>query len=114
MSARNVVDFLRTVAVRPDLLDHLKVKSKDEVIAAAEQLGFPFTEPEFNSLIWDFEVNLAEKRGEKFDFHFPLWSTMWGKYYLEYLVADVMPSFTEADFDVVMADQDRQLRRSGS
>lgn len=105
MSARNVVDFLRTVATQDDLFEHLKVKSKDEVIAAGGQFGFPFTEPEFNSLIWNLEVHLASKRGEKFDPHFPLWQTMWGKYYLEYLVADLMPSFTEADFAAVMTTE---------
>ena|SRR5918998_1841786 len=102
MSARNVINFLRVVATQDDLLEHLKVKSKDEVITVGAQLGFPFTEPEFNSLIWDLEVRLASKRGEKIDPHFSLWQTMWGKYYLEYLVTDVMPSFTEADFAAVM------------
>lgn len=104
MSARNVVDFLRTVAIRADLLGHLEIRRKDEVIAAAEQFGFPFTEPEFDSLIWDLEVHLASKRGEKFDSHFPLWQTMWGKYYLEYLVTDLMPSFTEEEFDAMAAE----------
>ncbi|MEO7194908.1 MAG: hypothetical protein ABIZ05_08810 [Pseudonocardiaceae bacterium] len=100
-----MIEFLRTVVTQADLLEHLKVKSKDEVITTAEQFGCPFTEPEFNSLVWDLEVYLASKRGEKFDPRFPLWSTMWGKYYLEYLVINLMSSFTEADFDVVMAGQ---------
>jgi hypothetical protein len=114
MSARNVVEFLHAVAIRADLLRHLEVRSNEEVIAAAEQFGFPFTQPEFDSLIWDLEVQLASKRGERFDPHFPLWQTMWGKYYLEYLVVDLIPSLTEADFDVVMAGQEFQLRRSDS
>lgn len=37
------------------------MSSKDEVITTAEQLGCPFTEPEFNSLIWGLEVYLTEK-----------------------------------------------------
>ncbi|MGH3971712.1 MAG: Nif11-like leader peptide family natural product precursor [Pseudonocardiaceae bacterium] len=102
MSSRNVIEFLRIVSTQADLLEHLKVKSKGEVIDAAGQLGYPFSEPEFNSLIWDLEVHLAEKRGEKFDQQFKLWSTMWGKYYLEYLIADLMPSFTEADYAAAM------------
>lgn len=102
MSSRNVIDFLCTVAVRADVLDSLKVRSKDEVIAAAAEFGFPFSEPEFDSLIWDLEIHLAVKRGEQFDAQFPLWQTMWGKYYLEYLVIDLMPGFEEADFAAVM------------
>jgi hypothetical protein len=96
VSDANVIEFLRTVAVRADVLDSLKVGSKDEVIAAAAGFGFPFTEPEFNSLIWGLEARLAEKRGENFDQHFSLWETMWGKYYLDYLVTDLIPGLEEA------------------
>jgi hypothetical protein len=102
MSYRNVIDFLCTVAVRADVLDSLKVRSKDEVITAAADFGFPFSEPEFDLLIWNLEVHLADKRGEQFDVQFPLWQTMWGKYYLEYLVIDLIPSLGEADFNAVM------------
>jgi hypothetical protein len=97
MSDRNVLDFLRTVAARADILDSLKVQSKDEVIAAAAAFGFPFSEPEFDALIWNLEVQLAARRGEAFDAHFPLWQTMWGKYYLEYLVNDLVPALEEAN-----------------
>lgn len=103
MSKRNVIDFLRTVAARADVLDGLKIKSKREVIEAATAFGFPFSEPEFDSLIWDLEAHLASKRGEQFDASFPLWQTMWGKYYLEYLVIDMIPCFEEADFEAVLA-----------
>ena len=102
MSSRNVIDFLHAVATRQSILDRLKVMSKDEVIAAAATLGFPFEESEFDALVWNLEAHLASKRGEAFDAHFPLWQTMWGQYYLEYLVTDLMSSFTEADFTDVM------------
>ncbi len=102
MSARNVVTFLRTVAARADVLESLKVQSKDAVIAAAADFGLPFREAEFDTLIWNLELYLAEKRGEAFDARFPLWQTMWGKYYFEYLVMDLMPSFVDADFDAVI------------
>lgn len=104
MSRRNLIDFLRTVAIRTDVLDSLKVGRKDEVIAAAADFGFPFSESEFDSLIWDLEAHLAAKRGEQFDAHFPLWETMWGKYYFEYLVVNLITSFEEADFAAVVGD----------
>ncbi|MDQ3760434.1 MAG: Nif11-like leader peptide family natural product precursor [Actinomycetota bacterium] len=108
MSSRNVIEFLRMLATQADLLEHLKVKSKDEVITTAAQLGFPFTVPEWDSLIWDLEDHLADKRGEKFDTaHFMLFHTMWGKYYLEFLVTDMIPSLAEADFDVVMTAEEK-------
>jgi hypothetical protein len=92
----NVIEFLRTVAARPAVLDSLKVRSKQEVLAAAAAFGFPFDEAEFNSLIWDLELRLAQRRDEPFDSSFPLWHTMWGKCYLEYLVVDLITSLDEA------------------
>jgi len=97
---RNIIDFLRLAAARADLLDSLKVRAKEEVIAVAAGLGFPFSEAEFDALIWDLEAQLARKRGEPFDPLFPLWETMWGKYYLEYLVIDVIPSLEEAGINI--------------
>jgi hypothetical protein len=94
MSA-GVVDFLRLVGDRADLLDTLKVRSKDDVLAAAAGLGFTFTENDFDTFVWDAEVRLAQRRGEPFDAHFPLWQTMWGSYYLEYLVTDLVESLAE-------------------
>ncbi|TMM41468.1 MAG: Nif11 family protein [Actinobacteria bacterium] len=95
MTTTNVIEFLRTVAARPDVLDSLKTRSKDDVIDAAAGFGYPFSEADFDSIIWDLEAKLAGKRGEQFDPQFSLWQTMWGKYYLEYLVLDLVPSFVE-------------------
>lgn len=103
MSERNLITFLQTLAIRADVLDALQWRSKDEVIAAAAGFGLPFTEAEFDWLIWDLEVRLAQRRGEPFDAHFPLWETMWGQSYFAYLVKDVIPSLTEAEIDAVIA-----------
>jgi hypothetical protein len=89
------IDFLREMAARADVLDVLKVRSKQEFVTAAADFGFGFTEPEFDAHVWDLEVRLAALRGEQFDAHFPLWQTMWGRYYLEYLVTDLVPSLEE-------------------
>lgn len=90
-----VFAFLRQVGSRPDLLERLKDKNKDDVLSAAADLGFAFTENDFDTHVWDAEVRLAQRRGEAFDAHFPLWQTMWGRYYLEYLVADLVPGLEE-------------------
>ncbi|HEX5845424.1 MAG: Nif11 family protein [Allosphingosinicella sp.] len=107
MSGENLFAFLRTVAARVDLLDSLKVQSKDEVIAAAADLGLPFTAAEFDDLVWALEARLAERRGEAFDAQFPLWQTLWGQFYLEYVVRDVMTSFDDSDFAAVLAERPR-------
>jgi hypothetical protein len=97
MSESNMIQFLRTVAARPDLLGALKTRSKDEVLAVAAAAGLPFTDEEFNTRIWDLEAQLAARRGEAFDNTFPLWQTLWGQHYLEYLVIDLLPSFEETN-----------------
>lgn len=103
MSGRNLMTFLQDVAVRADVLGALEWLGKDQVIAAAAAYGLPFTEAEFDRLIWDLEAHLAAKRGEAFDAHFPLWETMWGQSYFAYLVKDVIPSLTPSDIETVFA-----------
>lgn len=109
MSGKNLIEFLRCVAVRADLLDDLKTRSKSEVIEAAGRFGLPFTEAEFDGIIWDLELRLAANRHEAFDAHFPLWQTLWGKYYFEYLVLDVMTSLGDADFAAVLTARGETL-----
>jgi|GEM_PF-1572830 hypothetical protein len=101
MSAENLIEFLRVVAARRDLLATLESHDKDQVMAAAADFGLPFTEAEFDRVIWDLEIRLAERRGETFDARFPLWETMWGQTYLAYLVLDFIPCVTEADVAAV-------------
>jgi hypothetical protein len=102
MSERNLVTFLRDWAPRADRLAALEHLGKDAVIAIAADAGLPFSEAEFDGLVWDLEVALAAKRGEPFDGNFPLWQTMWGKTYLGYLVIDMMAALTEADIEGVL------------
>ena len=102
MSERNLVSFLREWAPRSDRLASLERLDKAAVIAVAADAGLPFTEAEFDGLVWDLEVALATRRGEPFDGAFPLWQTMWGKTYLGYLVLDMMPSLTDQDIDGVL------------
>jgi hypothetical protein len=91
-----VIEFLRLLGDRPDLLGNLETRGKDEVLAAAGELGFTFTEAQFDSFVWDAELRLAKHRDEPFDAQFPLWQTMWGRYYLDYLVTDLVSSLGEA------------------
>jgi hypothetical protein len=111
MSEQNVTGFFRMLGDRPDLLDALKTQDKEQVIAAAADLGFPFAAAEFERLVWDLEARLAETRGEAFDGHFPLWQAMWGHYYLETLVVDLLPSLLETRLlDISAAPETRGSR----
>jgi nitrogen fixation uncharacterized protein len=97
MSESNVIAFLRELGQRPETLNELKASAKEDVLSAADVLGFPFSDDDFNSTIWRFEERLAATRGEQFSESFALWRLLWGKYYLEFLVNDLVPSLTETE-----------------
>ena len=90
----NVFAFLRYLSGRPELVQELKTRSKDDVIAVAVERGYPFAAADFDAVVWDAEARLADRRGEPFDGHFSLWSTLWGRHYLEMLVEDLIPALT--------------------
>ena len=90
----NVLAFLRYLGGRPELVQELKTRSKDQVITVAAERGYPFAAADFDAVVWDAEARLADRRGEPFDGHFSLWSTLWGRHYLEMLVEDLVPALT--------------------
>ncbi|MEO0967706.1 MAG: Nif11-like leader peptide family natural product precursor [Cyanobacteria bacterium J06639_18] len=102
MVKKNVTKFLRYVADNPYLQQELVVKSKNEVLNNAKNLGFDFTENEFDDVVWGLEELLAQKRGENFDHTFSLWTTMWGKYYLQYMIDNVVNSVSDPDIEQVL------------
>lgn len=114
MSERNIVSFLRRLSHQRELLDALKAKSKAEVLQAAERYGHPFTEQEYDRFVWDLEGRIAARRGEQFDPHFPLWETMWGRTYLEFLVLHLLPTITDADVEAVLASYASQGGSAGA
>ena len=87
MARIEVVNFLQSLVRQPQLQNELKTLPKPEVLTYAEQAGYEFTEQEFDNTVWGIEILLANKLGENFDLKFSLWETMWGKYYLEYLIS---------------------------
>ncbi|MFI9595359.1 Nif11-like leader peptide family natural product precursor [Nonomuraea sp. NPDC052265] len=96
MSGTNLIAFLRLAGSRADVLESLKARSKAEVIAAAAEHGLPFSEADFDGVVWELEERLADLRGDAFDATFPLWRTMWGQHYLEFLVGDLLPALERA------------------
>lgn len=95
MADSNVVAFLRELKRRPQTLDKLKTAPKEDVLLAAADLGLPFADADFNTVVWNLEERLAAARGEEFSGAFPLWRLLWGQYYLEFLVNDLIPSLAE-------------------
>ncbi|NCR15931.1 MAG: hypothetical protein GPJ22_00655 [Microcystis aeruginosa LL13-03] len=100
MSKKEVSKFLKVLAEDSLLKNELKVKQKDEVMRYAQQT-YDFTQREFDDVVWTLESLLADKRGEKFDLAFSLWETMWGKYYLEFVIDNVIGSLSDQDMEKV-------------
>ncbi len=97
MAAADLLDFLKMLSAERELLSNLNTRTKDEVCETASTMGYFFTGDDFDQTIWPLEMELAKKRGEEFGPNFSLWHLMWGRYYLEFVVDDVLPSFADAD-----------------
>jgi hypothetical protein len=105
MAKINVFRFFHDLGEKPDQVMDLRTRSKADVLVHANRNGYEFTESEFDDAIWGVEIYMAEKLGETFDFSFSLWETMWGKYYLEYLVDDVVGAISDEDVAEFLATQ---------
>ena len=99
MAKVEVVNFLQKLAKESKLRHKLKILSKHEVLTNAQHLGYKFSEQEFDDTVWDLEISLAKKLGENFDLNFSLWEAMWGNYYLEFIVTNVVDCFSTAEIE---------------
>lgn len=103
MAMKEVFRFMQDLAKQSDVLENLRDKPKADVLAHASQNGYDFTEVEYDESLWGIEIFLASKIGEEFNFDFSLWETMWGKYYLEFLVVNTIGSVSDEDIDTFIA-----------
>jgi hypothetical protein len=101
MAASDLLDFLRLLRSQRELLSDLSTRTKDEVCETASTMGYSVAAEDFDLTVWPLEMELAKKRGEEFGPNFSLWNLMWGRYYLEFVVDDVLPSFTDAELERV-------------
>jgi len=81
-----VFDYLKFLAKNPEIKESLKTKSKDEVLQFANDNGYIFETVDFDDTIWGYEETLSKRMKEDFNLSFSLWETMWGRFYLDYLV----------------------------
>jgi Nif11 domain len=105
MSKSVVIGFLQKLVTQPELQNKLKMMPKSDVLTHAQQSGYSFTEAEFDDTVWNLEISLAEKLGEKFDLNFSLWETMWGNHYLEFVVNNVIDCFSEIEIQEFLQQQ---------
>jgi len=90
MNNIQVINFLESLTHQVEVRADLRSKSKQEVLSYAAEKGFDFSEQDFDDTIWGFEIELAGQLNEKFDLSFSLWETMWGRYYLDYLIDNLV------------------------
>ncbi|MDJ0772974.1 MAG: hypothetical protein QNJ49_06010 [Mastigocoleus sp. MO_167.B18] len=102
MSRKAVFDFLNAVAKDYYLQHELSRKSKDEVMKNAKIMNYDFTPQDFDDVIWESEIFLANKHKENFDLTFSLWETMWGKYYFQYLIDNVIGSLSDQEMNQII------------
>lgn len=105
MAKTEVFRFFRDLDRDPARVATLRTLPKAETLAFANENGYDFSEADFDDAIWGIEIYMAEKLGETFDFSFSLWETMWGKYYLEYIVDNVVGAVSDDDIEAFLAAQ---------
>ncbi|ACK73067.1 hypothetical protein PCC7424_4707 [Gloeothece citriformis PCC 7424] len=99
MRNKQVIEFLKALSTRSDLRQKFRTLPKEDVLSQAPNLGYQFSEQDFDDTIWELEGFMANLLGEPFDLTFSLWETMWGKYYLDYLIDNVIESFSEQQIE---------------
>ena len=105
MSETAFVDFLRAVRDDERLLDRYDRRNLAQLLFHARNDGFDFTAEDAEEVIGKLEYDLVTERdGEPFDGASRLWRSMWGMRYLGYLVASVVPRYTDAELDGFAAD----------
>src|SRR5438874_2135903 len=95
MPQQDFVRFLTAARGSTAMVASYGPRNLPQLVFHAKNDGYDFTAEDVAAVVGDLEAKLAGKRGEQFDPQFSLWQTMWGKYYLEYLVLDLVPSFVE-------------------
>ncbi|WP_375760562.1 hypothetical protein [Corallococcus exercitus] len=103
MAQSEVFRFLKALGNEPERVLRLRTLPKPEVLASAHRSGYAFSEAEFDEAVWGIEQHLAGLMGEPFDLSFSLWETMWGKYYLEFLVDNSVGAVTPHDLEAFLS-----------
>ncbi len=91
---QQVINFLTSLSKQPEIRIALREQSKEEVLKYARKTGFDFSDKDFDDTIWGYEIELAKQLNENFDLSFSLWETMWGRYYLDYLLDNLIAVYS--------------------
>ena len=98
-----VIDFFNSIKDNICITNYLRTKSDYEIVKFAEKLKYKFTVADLTDIVWEMEIFLSKKINEKFDETFSLWKTMWGKFYFDYIIENIIKALTEEEmFKIAM------------
>ncbi|MEO0967707.1 MAG: Nif11-like leader peptide family natural product precursor [Cyanobacteria bacterium J06639_18] len=98
MCKQNVINLFKAAKQNPDLMAKFNVRSLEELLFHAKNLGYDFSREELASVIGGLEVTfITKKLNEQVGSRSTLWRRMWAKYHFQYLVEDVFCSFSEQE-----------------
>jgi hypothetical protein len=98
MSKKNVIEFLTDCAENTTLLEKFEHKNLPEVILHAKSLNYKFSSEELAEVIGAMENQIiTQEMGEKIDANSSLWRKMWGKSRLQYVVKELVSTFSSAE-----------------
>ena len=105
MAHAEVFRLFRDLDTQPNTVQDLRSQPNTALLDYAKGAGYTFSDHEFDEAIWGLEIFLAGKLDEPFDFNFSLWETMWGNYYLEFLVQHSVGAASEQDIEAFLKEQ---------
>lgn len=92
------VDFLLACAADPRLAEGFNARSLPELLFHARTLGYSFSGRELAAVVGALERHLiTERMGQKLDARSGLWVRMWGKPRFQYVVEELVKSFSAAE-----------------
>lgn len=88
----DIIAFLNQVSQNHNERVKLRFANKAEVLNSAVDLGYSFSEKDYDVALFAYEAKLAEYTKENFaDPNYSLWNLMWGQTYLDYLLDTLLP-----------------------
>ena len=98
MSKENVINLFKAANQSPDLMAKFNVRSLEELLFHAKNLGYDFSREKLASVVGGLEATfIMQKLNEQVGSRSSLWPRMWAKYHFQYLVEDVFRGFSEQE-----------------
>jgi hypothetical protein len=103
MSQRDFMQFLCDTRDSLAMLTRYAERNLAQLMFHAKNEGYEFSAADISAVVGGLEANVILKLdGEPMDGSSSLWRGMWGRTYLEYVIADVVLRHTDHDLWAVL------------